>query len=143
MSAQSISEREYPLVAEKLLFDTPSCCRVGRYKEEAGEDYQDLKLRPSQPWEEARKVDITPVVQRLVDETDIVLMETNTKKPKTLPAPSIVAAHALPAGCSPVGSTSTTNALSTAWTMRWNGSQRWNAFRVARDIPAFIEKSMT
>ena len=114
MRAHSFDKRDHSRVTERDLCDTPSSYRMGQEKGEAGEDDQDLKLRSSQPWEVVRKVDVSPVIQRLVGKTFAVLMETNTKKPKTLPAVSIVAAHALPAGCSPVGNTSTTNALSTA-----------------------------
>jgi len=107
-------KRDRPRVSERLLLDAPGGYGVCQEKEETGKDDHDFKLRSPKPWEEVREVNIPPVIHCLADEIDAVLIGTNTKKPETPPTPSIVAAHALPAGCNPVGSTSMTNARSTA-----------------------------
>ena len=92
-------------------------------KQEKGVEYdQDLELCPSQPREETRKVDIPPAIRVSIDETRATPIRTNAKNPETLPAPSMVAAHAFPAGCRPVGKTSTTKARSTACTVHQGGN---------------------
>ena len=62
---RSFKKRDYSRVTERLLLDTPSSYNMGREDEEGGERDQDLKLRPSKPWEEAWKVDVPPVIQYL------------------------------------------------------------------------------
>lgn len=60
-----LGRRDHSRVGERLLLNTPGGYCMGQEKKEAGEDDQDLKLCSSQPWEQMRKVNISPVIHYL------------------------------------------------------------------------------
>jgi hypothetical protein len=63
--------------------------------EEDGDDHrEDLKLRFAEEWEDSRKVNVAPAKGK--DPMKLEAKNTYTKKPTTLPTPSIRAAQAFP-----------------------------------------------
>ena len=101
-------------------------------KEEDGDDHRkDLKLGFAEEWEDSRKVNVPPAKGK--DQMKLEVKNTNTKKPTTLPIPSIRAAQAFPAAWSEEGIVSTRRARSTACTALIAKSMRQTA-RMASHI---------